>query len=304
MATIGFIGTGNIGNPMARHLLEAGHQLVVFDLNPAATENLSERGAQRVESAREVAAACRVVFTSLPGPKEVEDTVRGADGLLAGAKAGDIHVDLSTNSVTAVKRMAETEAGAGVLYLDSPVTGGVAGAEAGTLTLLVSGDQLAYERAEPFMRAIGTNIFYLGETGSGTLVKLINNLIVLCAGQLMQEGLVMGAKAGLDPEKLADMLRLSTARPYIGLMPQVIGRRFDNPTFSLALAAKDVGLALETARDLAVPMPVTSAAHQTYLRALAAGLGAKSFLATLEALEAAANTVVPKVDIARGTDRV
>ncbi|MFN0147599.1 MAG: NAD(P)-dependent oxidoreductase [Dehalococcoidia bacterium] len=304
MVTIGFIGTGNIGNPMARHVVAAGHEVVVYDRNPAACENLVELGARRGSSPQDVAERCRVVFTSLPGPKEVEDVVRGAAGMLAGTKPGDIHIDLSTNSVTAVKRMAELEAASGLLYLDSPVTGGVAGAEAGTLTMLVSGDRLAFEKVEPFLKAIGTNIFYLGETGTGTMVKLINNLIVLCAGQLMQEGLVLGAKAGLDPGQLYDILRVSTARPYIGLMPYVVGKRFENPSFTLGLATKDVGLALETARDLAVPMPVTSAAHQTYLRALAAGLGDKSFMATLEALEAGANVEVPKVEIERGGDRV
>jgi 3-hydroxyisobutyrate dehydrogenase-like beta-hydroxyacid dehydrogenase len=299
MATIGFIGTGNIGNPMARHVIAAGHEVVVYDKNAAACDNLLELGARRGASPEDVAEQCRFVFTSLPGPKEVEDVVRGAQGLLAGAKPGDIHVDLSTNSVTAVKRIAELEAASGILYLDSPVTGGVAGAEAGTLTLLVSGDRLAFEKVEPFLGAIGTNVFYLGETGTGTTVKLINNLIVLCAGQLMQEGLVLGAKAGLDPVKLYEMLRVSSSRPFIGAMPAAIERQFENPSFSLALASKDVGLALETARDLAVPMPVTSAAHQTYLRALAAGLGSKSFMATLEALEAGANTVVPTAEVPR-----
>ena len=304
MATIGFIGTGNIGNPMARHVIDAGHETIVYDVNAKALENLLELGATPAGNPREVAGKCRIVFTSLPGPKEVEDVVHGGDGLLAGARAGDVHVDLSTNSVTAVRRMAALEAARGVHYLDSPVTGGVAGAEAGTLTLLVSGDRLAFERAEPVMKAIGTNVFYLGETGTGTVVKLINNLIVLCAGQLMQEGIVLGVKAGLDPGKLQEMLRVSTARPYIGLMPYVIGRKFEHPSFSLALATKDVGLALESARDLAVPMPVTSAAHLTYLRALAAGLGQKSFLATLEALEAGANVHVPLVEDAGGGERL
>ena len=134
MTAIGFIGTGNIGNPMARHVLEAGHKLVVHDRDPQASENLVERGARFAASPAEVAAACRIVFTSLPGPKNVEAVASGPDGLLSAAQPGDIHIDLTTNSVTAAKHMAEVEAARGVLYLDSPVTGGVAGAEAGTLT--------------------------------------------------------------------------------------------------------------------------------------------------------------------------
>ena len=297
MATVGFIGTGNIGNPMCRQVIAQGNEVVVYDQRPEANENLVELGARRAASPAEVARACRIVMTSLPGPKEVEDVVRGVNGILSTAQPGDIHIDLTTNSVTAAKRMAELEAAAGVLYLDAPVTGGVRGAERGALTVLASGDRLAFDKVEAILKALGENVFYLGDSGTGTLVKLINNLIVLCTGQIMQEGIVLGAKAGLDMERLFELLRLGSARPNVGLMPYVVGRKFENPSFTLALAAKDVGLALETARDLAVPMPTTSAAHLTYLRALAAGLGGKSFMATLEALEAGANTVVPAADL-------
>jgi 3-hydroxyisobutyrate dehydrogenase-like beta-hydroxyacid dehydrogenase len=303
MATLGFIGTGNIGKPMARHLLAAHPGLVVHDRNPAATEDLLELGASHATTPREVAERCRVVFASLPGPREVEDVVRGRAGLLEAAQPGDTFIDLTTNSVSAVKRVAAMLAESGVSYLDCPVTGGVAGAEAGTLTVLASGDAGAFAAVEGLF-AFAANVFYLGESGTGTLVKLINNAIVLCSGQLVQEGIVLGAKAGLDPARLHEMLRLSTARPFVGLMPHMVGRRFENPTFTLGLATKDVSLALETARDLAVPMPVTAAAQQTYLRALAAGLGDKSFLATLIALEAGANTTVPEIQIDRGGDRL
>jgi 3-hydroxyisobutyrate dehydrogenase-like beta-hydroxyacid dehydrogenase len=135
MATIGFIGTGNIGMPMARHIIEAGHDLIVHDRNPAACEPLLELGAKAAESAGEVAEACRMVFLSLPGPAEVESVLSSPDGILAGATAGDIVVDLSTSSVAAARRMAALAATRGVHYLDSPVTGGVAGAEAGTLAI-------------------------------------------------------------------------------------------------------------------------------------------------------------------------
>jgi len=303
MATLGFIGTGNIGNPMARHLIAAGHDLVAFDLSPAALEPLLEAGARLAANAAEVAAEARTVFLSLPGPREIEDAVRGPEGILAAARSGDTVVDLTTNSVSAVQRMAALVAAAGVDYLDCPVTGGVAGARAGTLTVLGSGSEEAFRRAEPHF-AFAANVFYLGDSGTGTLVKLINNLIVLCSGQLVQEGIVLGAKAGLDPAKLYEMLQVSTARPFIGLMPYVVGRRFADPSFTLGLATKDVGLALETARDLAVPMPLTSAAHQTYLRALAAGLGDLSFMATLEALEVGANVRVPETIVERGGDRL
>lgn len=297
---IGFIGTGNIGNPMARQLIAAGHQLLVFDLRPETMENLLELGADAGASAADVASRCSVVFTSLPGPVEVEAVVADPDGILAGAQQGDIHVDLSSNSITAVRRIEALEAARGVAYIDAPVTGGVPGAEAGTLTVLGSGDLDAFERVRPYLDAIGANIFHLGEAGSGCLVKLINNMIVLCGTHIVQEAFVLGAKAGLEPGALLEQLRLGTARPYLGLAPYILGRRFDNPSFTLRLAEKDVSLALEAARSHQVPMPVTNAAHQTYLRALAANLGEQSFLATLQALEAAAGAKVPETQIGKG----
>ena len=297
---IGFIGTGNIGNPMARHLIEAGHQLVIFDLRPEVMENLLELGAESAESCAEVASRCSIVFSSLPGPPEIEAAITGVDGILEGAVPGTIHIDLSSNSITTVKRLAEIEAAAGVTYIDAPVTGGVPGAEAGTLTVLGSGDAAAFERVRPLLDHIGANIFHLGEAGAGCLFKLLNNVIILCGNQIVQEALVLGTKAGLDPEDLVEKLRLGTARPYMGLAPYLLGKRFDNPSFTLRLAEKDVSLALEAARANQVPMPVANAAHQTYLRALSADLGEQSFLATLQALEAAAGAEIPTIQIEGG----
>ena len=235
---IGFIGVGNIGNPMARQMIAAGHSLVVFDLRGEAMENLLELGADAGASAADVASRCSVVFTSLPGPVEVDAAVAGGEGILSAASAGDIHVDLSSNSITAVQRLAALEAQHGVTYIDAPVTGGVTGAEAGTLTVLGSGDEQAFERVRPLLDAIGANVFHLGEAGTGCLFKLINNVIILCGNQIVQEALVLGVKAGLDPENLSEKLRLGTARPYMGLAPYLLGRRFENPSFTLKLAEK------------------------------------------------------------------
>ena len=298
--TIGFIGTGNIGNPMARNLIEAGHQLVIYDLRPEVMENLLELGAESAESCEEVAARCSVVFTSLPGPPEVEEAITGVEGILEGGLIGTIHVDLSSNSITSVRRFVEIERGNGLIYIDAPVTGGVPGAEAGTLTVLGSGDPEAFERVRPLLDCIGSNVFHLGEAGAGCLFKLLNNVIILCGNQIVQEALVLGTKAGLDPEDLVEKLRLGTARPYMGLAPYLLGKRFDNPSFTLRLAEKDVSLAIEAARANQVPMPVANAAHQTYLRALSAGLGEQSFLATLQAIEAAAGHEIPTIQIEGG----
>ena len=299
---IGFIGTGNIGNPMARNLIEAGRQLVIHDLRPEVMENLLELGAESAASCAEVASRCSVVFSSLPGPPEIEAAITSTDGILAGAASGDIHVDLSSNSITTVRRLAQLEADAGVSYIDAPVTGGVPGAESGALTVLGSGDADAFERVRPMLDCIGSNVFHLGEAGAGCLFKLLNNVIILCGNQIVQEALVLGTKAGLDPEDLVEKLRHGTARPYMGLAPYLLGKRFDNPSFTLRLAEKDVSLAIEAARANQVPMPVANAAHQTYLRALSAGLGEQSFLATLQAIESAAGHEIPTIQIEGGRD--
>ena len=301
---VGFIGTGHMGNPMAGHLIDGGHELLVHDAKPEAAENLLGRGASWADSPSAIAETCRVIFTSLPGPPQIDAVMRGDEGLLSAARPGDIHVDLSSNSVAMVRQIAASALDRSVHYLDSPVTGGVPGAEKGTLSFLASGDQEAIEAVRPLLDCMGDQVFDLGEVGNGCIIKLVNNIMVLCTGQLMQEGIVLAAKAGVDPELLDDVLRASTARPFIGLMPYVLGRRFDNPSFTLALAEKDVRLALESAADLAVPMPLTAAAHETYRQALDAGLGDKSFIATFQALETAAQVAVPIRQLDRGRDRL
>ena len=158
-----------------------------------------------------MAERCRIVFTSLPGPPEVRTVVGAEDGLLAGARADDVHVDLTTNSVSAARQLAELESARGLRFVDCPVSGGIRGAEAGSLALLASGDQTGYERCKPLLEAIGSNPFFLGEAGTGCLVKLVNNAIALCSSQLVTEGLVLAAKGGLDPAKLYEMLRASSA---------------------------------------------------------------------------------------------
>jgi 3-hydroxyisobutyrate dehydrogenase-like beta-hydroxyacid dehydrogenase len=296
---VGFIGTGTIGNPMAKRLQGAGHALVVFDVRAEATRELEQAGATRAASPHEVARACRLVFTSLPGPREIDAVVRGTDGLLAGARAGDVHVDLSTSSWEAVRRLRDAEAAAGVALVDAPVSGGAAGAAQGTLTVMASGDRAAFERADPYLRAFARHVFHLGESGAGTLVKLINNAVFLCAGMLVQEGFVLGAKAGLDPARLLEVLKLSSGGMYAGLADLVFARGFDNAFFQLALAEKDVALALESGRALGAPMPVTAAAHGVYAESVARGLGPKVFFATLKTLEAAAGVEVPKLPLGK-----
>jgi 3-hydroxyisobutyrate dehydrogenase-like beta-hydroxyacid dehydrogenase len=230
------------------------------------------------------------VFTSLPGPAEVDEV---ASGLLEGARPGDVHVDLSTSALDAVRALAAREAAAGVRLVDAPVSGGAIGAAQGTLTVMASGERAGFDRVEPLLGAFGKNVFYLGASGNGTLTKLVNNAIFLCGGLLVQETFVMAAKAGLEPGRLLEVVQKSSGAAYAGLAQLLLGRGFDNAFFQLALAEKDVGLALASAKSLGAPMPVIEAAHGHYARALALGLGPKVFAATLLAVEDGAGAALP-----------
>ena len=285
---VGFIGVGNIGNPMCEHVIKAGHTVFVHDLVEERAANLIELGAQWAESAAEVARLSEVVLSSLPGPPEVEAVLTGADGILAGAQPGTAYLDLSTNLPEVAKRLSALAAEQGVTMLDSPVSGGVAGAQAGTLAVMVGGDRETFERYEELLGAIGEHVFYMGEIGNGVLVKLVNNLVALTTQQVVQEGILLAETAGLDPLRAHEVMSVSSAQRYVGGVPRLLERDYDNVSFALELAAKDVRLALEVAADHDVSLPVTSAAYQTLLRAKARGLGAKNLTATFQLLEESA----------------
>lgn len=295
MARVGFIGTGNIGSPMAHQILSAGHELAVSDASRNAAKSLLDAGAAWSDSPGELGASSEVVFTSLPGPAQLETVGRG---LCERPAKGLIHVDLSTVSLSSAQATRDFASAAGVAFLDCPVSGGAVLATRGELTLMASGERAAFERIEPILKALGKRIFYLGEkTGTGTLFKLINNAIFLSAGQLAQEGLVLATKAGLDLAELVEILKVSSAGMYTGMVPAALSRAFEVEGFTLGLAEKDVGLALATARELGVPMPTTAAAYETYAAGLAEGKGGKLFTATLEILEAGADVVVPQTRV-------
>src|SRR5262245_6910634 len=152
------IGTGTMGNPIAVRMVDAGHELVVYDTSPAATANLEERGARRSGSPRDVAAECNVVFTSLPGPAEVRTVVEGPDGLLSAHRDGLLHIDLSTSSYDAVQALCATEAAAGAVLIDAPVSGGAHGAVQGTLAVMASGDRAAFDSVRPLFDAFASNV--------------------------------------------------------------------------------------------------------------------------------------------------
>lgn len=288
MSTIGFIGTGTIGEPIALRLVGQKHPMSVFDVNSAALTALLENGAQAAATVGALARVCNTVFLSLPGPREIETVVLGENGLISELEPHSTIIDLSTNSVSLNRRIAGIAASKTIRYLDAPVSGGKVAAGKGSLSVMVGGDEAAFNDVRPLIECFGEHIFYMGPAGSGTLTKLVNNQIFLCASVLIQEGFVMGAKAGMDPSALLEVLKASSAGSLLARAPLLLSRQFDLDVFALSIAAKDVGVALESAHDLGAPMPVTEAAHGVYADALAQGLGSEDFFATVKVLEAAA----------------
>ena len=196
---VGFIGVGNMGNPMAGNVLKGGFPMTVFDKSAKAMENLVQAGAKGVRSAREVVEASEVVLTCLPASPDVEALYLGSGGLIELARPGTILIDLSSVLPSTPRKLEPAAKARGVHFLEAPVSGGVSGARAATLAIMVGGDAQILERARPVLRTIGPNIFSVGPVGAGNTVKAINNMMASVNALTMMEGLAVGVKAGLDP---------------------------------------------------------------------------------------------------------
>jgi 3-hydroxyisobutyrate dehydrogenase-like beta-hydroxyacid dehydrogenase len=285
---LGFVGVGTMGAPIAGHLVAAGHDVHVFDRVAAAARAVE--GATVAADAASAAAGADCVFLSLPGP----DDVAGAVGeLLCADPLPPTIVDLSTNSPAVVADLHARCAAAGAAFVDAPVSGGRIKAVSGELSVLVGGDEAAAVAVRPLLDCFAAQVFHVGPSGAGTVAKLVNNQLFLAAAVLVQEAYLLGAAAGLDPSTVHGILRASSAGPYAALAPLLLGRQFDDVLFRLDIAAKDLGLAVETARAHGVDVPASAAALEVYRAALAAGLGDKAFHATLLQLEAAAGRALP-----------
>ena len=254
---LGFIGLGTMGSGMALNVLKAGHHLTVNDVSRDAAGPHLEAGAVWADSGRDVAAASDILFTSLPGPPEVETVALGERGILSGMSRGKVYFDLSTNSPTLVRRIHDAFAAHGAHVLDAPVSGGPQGANSGRLAIWVGGDRDVFERCKPVLDAIGDQAFYVGAIGTGSIAKLVHN----CTGYILQTALAetftMGVKAGVEPLALWQAVRqgaLGRRRTFDGLQQNYLPGRFDPPDFALRLARKDVSLAVEVGREFEVPM--------------------------------------------------
>jgi 3-hydroxyisobutyrate dehydrogenase-like beta-hydroxyacid dehydrogenase len=273
---VGFIGLGTMGASMASNLQAAGHELCVNDLRREAAAPHLAAGAAWKDTPRGVAEGVEVVFTSLPGPREVEAVAVGGDGLIHGMRAGAAYFDLSTNSPALVRRLHSVFKDKALSLLDAPVSGGPKGARTRKLALWVGGDREVYDRFKPVLDAIGDQPYYVGPIGAGSVAKLVHN----CAGYAIQTALAevfsMGVKAGVDPLALWKAVRQGAGgrrRTFDGLVDQFLPGSFDPPAFTLTLAHKDVSLATALARELGVPMRVANLTLEEMTEALNRGWG-------------------------------
>lgn len=273
---VGFIGLGTMGASMATNMQRAGYELVVNDVRREAADPHLQAGATWADTPKQVGEQAEVVFTSLPGPPEVEEVALGEQGLIHGMASGNAYFDLSTNSPTLVRRLHATFAERGIHVLDSPVSGGPSGARTGKMALWVGGDEDVFEQYKAVLDSIGDQAVRVGPIGAGSVAKLVHN----CAGYTIQTALAevftMGVKAGVDPLPLWQAVRqgaLGRQRTFDRLGDQFLQNRFDPPSFALKLAHKDVTLATELAREHHVPMRLASLAHAELTEALNRGWG-------------------------------
>ena len=279
---VGFIGTGTMGNPMAQCLIEAGHQLTVYDLRQDATANLCESGASWVDCPRAVAESSQVVFLSLPGPSEVEQAVLDEDtGALAGLSQGDAIIDTTTNSPSVSRKVSSICRSRGVEMLDAPVSGRPPG-----MTVMAAGDRATFDEYRPLLEVMAGNIFYLGESGAGCIAKLVTQYLGYSNFVSAIEGLIIGAKAGIDPGSLAQVVPVSAAasRAFDNIPRSVLSGTFISGG-TLDIVAKDLHLACEMARQAGAASSMGNIADDVFRRGQALGLGSEGFAAAARVLE-------------------
>lgn len=282
---IAFIGLGNMGAPMARNLLKAGHTLTVFDLNAAALASLRADGAAVADSARKAVAEADFVITMLPAAAHVRGAYLGEHGVLAGVRAGVPLVDSSTIDPATVRDLAAAAADQGNPLADAPVSGGTGGAQAGTLTFMVGAGTALFEQVKPVLAGMGRNIVHCGDTGTGQVAKICNNLILGISMIGVSEAMALGVRLGIDAQVLAGIVNTSTGRcwssdtynPYPGVIETAPASRGYSGGFGADLMLKDLGLATDAAKSVRQPLLLGALAQQVYQAMSHAGDGQLDF---------------------------
>jgi 2-hydroxy-3-oxopropionate reductase len=292
---IGFIGLGIMGKPMVRNLTKAGFEVVIHSRTQASVDTLAGEGIAVVPagSPREVAEQALVVITMLPDSPDVRDVVFGEHGVLEGIQAGGLLIDMSTIAPATAVEVSDALKAKGASALDAPVSGGDKGAIAGTLSIMIGGDEADVERARPYFEAMGKTIVHVGGAGAGQVVKACNQVVVAINYAAVSEALVLGAKAGVDPNKIVQVLNGGLAASRVMEMrgPTMISHNF-TPGFRVDLHRKDLAIALSTGRSQGVPLPVTSIISQLFDSLSINGGGDLDHSALLTVFEQLANTKV------------
>jgi 3-hydroxyisobutyrate dehydrogenase len=285
MAHVAFIGLGNMGLPMAQNLIKAGHQVTGVDLSAAAKDKLKASGGALADSAGAAATRADVVVTMLPSGKEVRALYLDAGGIVAGAKKGALLIDSSTIDVESARVVAKAATEKGLLMVDAPVSGGVGGASAGTLTFMVGGSDAAFAKAKPFLDAMGKTIVHAGGDGNGQAAKICNNMILGISMIAVSEAFVLAEKLGLDPQKLFDISSKSSGQcwsmtsycPVPGPVPASPANRDYQAGFTAAMMLKDLKLSQDAARTAGAATPLGADASSLYSRYVESGEAGRDF---------------------------
>jgi 3-hydroxyisobutyrate dehydrogenase len=285
MTRIGFIGVGTMGLPMAANLVKKGFTVTAFDVNPAAVKAATAVGAAAAASAAEAVAGADLVITMLPSSPHVESAFTGDGGVLMAARKGTLLVDMSTIDPAVTRRLAAAAAERGLRFVDAPVSGGVPRATDGTLAIMVGGAPADFEAARPALAAMGANVIHVGGVGSGEVAKLCNNLIAGVAAVAVSEAFRIAEGFGVDPKVITEVISKSSGNTWVmehmhpvpGMVARSASTNEYRPGFMTDLMCKDVGLAVDAARGLRIPLFVAPAAQQVYRLASSHGLGRKDF---------------------------
>ena len=287
---VGYIGLGLMGKPMAINILNAGFEIMVHNRSRGKVDELVRLGAKEGHSPKEVAEFADIVFTNLPDSPDVELVVLGKEGIIEGAHTGMIYIDNSTIKPATARLISEVLLEKGVMCLDAPVSGGDIGAQNGTLTIMVGGDEKALQKAMPVLEVIGKNITHVGESGAGQVTKACNQIMVAAQMTAMAELLIFAKKAGVDPKKVVQAIKAGAAQCWsLDVKPP---RLFDGnrePGFKAYMQAKDLGIVMDTAREYGIPLPAAAINTQLFDAMLAMGMQELDNSAVIGVIEKLAN---------------
>jgi 3-hydroxyisobutyrate dehydrogenase-like beta-hydroxyacid dehydrogenase len=287
VAKLGFLGLGIMGYPMARNLLQAGHEVALWSHTASKARELAGTGkGTACTSPAEVGSRSECIFLCVGDSGMSEHVLLGENGVIQGAKPGTVVVDASTVSPAVSRKIGEAFSKKGIHFLDAPCTGSKPGAEGGTLTFMVGGDREVFDRIKPYIEPMGKQLYYCGGPGLGLHAKLTQNLILSNLLQAFNEGMVLAAKAGVEPQLMLDILNNSAAKSgLIAFKAPFVLRRDFTTNFSVKWMHKDIGLMLESANDLDVPLPLTAITQQMFRAAIAKGVGEEDICSTIKVLE-------------------